>query len=138
MKELLISAVTSSVSSFTQHPNRRSAVFLKCPVWFLYKALSFLRALIILGIKVLMFNHRQATGHEPTVALRQQSARSTRGTLVHSRVCGKLQDKQGKGGREREERERTAGCVAFKYLSDYLDTHRQIVLNFKATDMDIK
>lgn len=83
-----------------------------------------------------MFNHRQATGHEPTVALRQQSARSTQGILVHSRVCGKLQDKQGKG--EREERERTAGCVAFKYLSDYLDTHLQIVLDFKPTHTDIK
>lgn len=101
MKELLISVLTSSVSSFTQHPNRHSTVFLKCPVWFLYKALSFIRALIILGIKVLMFNHRQATGHEPTVALRQQSARSTQGIHVHSRVCGTLQDKQGKGARGR-------------------------------------
>lgn len=81
MKERLISAATSFISSFTQHPNGHGAVFLKCPVWFLYKALSFIRALIILGIKVLMFNHRQATGHEPTVALRQQSARSTQGVL---------------------------------------------------------
>lgn len=74
MKELVIGVVTSFLSSFTQHPNGHSAVFLKCPVWFLYKALSFIRALIILGIKVLIFNHRQATGHEPTVALRQQNA----------------------------------------------------------------
>lgn len=64
-------------------------VFLKRPVWFLYKALSFIRALIILGIKVLMFNHRQATGHELTAALRQQSAWSSQGTPVRgeARVC---------------------------------------------------
>lgn len=68
-----------------------------------------------------MFNHKQATGHELTVALRQQSAQSEQGILVHSRECVKLQER---------EREKTPGCVAFKYLSDYLDTHRQIVLNF--------
>lgn len=32
----------------------------------------------------------------------------------------------------------TLGWVVFNYLSDYLDTHHQIVLNFKPTDMDIK
>lgn len=71
-------------------------------MWFLYKALSFIRALIILGIKVLMFNHRQATGHELTAALRQQSARSTQGIPGRSGARVKLQDKQKKEKRERE------------------------------------
>lgn len=126
--------MTSFLSSLTHHPNTALHCFPEASRVVSYKALSFIRALIILGIKVLMFNHRQATGHKLTAALRQQSARSTQGIPRRSRACIKLQDKQKK---ERE-RETTQGWVVFKYLSDYLDTHHQIVLNFKPTDMDIK
>lgn len=43
-------------------------VFLLCPAWFVGKALSFIRALIILGTKLLMSNQRRATGHGLTFA----------------------------------------------------------------------
>lgn len=70
-----------------------------------------------------MFNHRQATGHKLTAALRQQSAWSSQGTPVRggARVCAcvcvKVQDKQKKREREKTGRwsELKAGLFSITY-----------------------